>query len=100
VEDESYEVDADGTTVAERDDAAASAAMRRQVEVTLRFMVVTTMIGLLVIAVLAVFASGIRGVLILVGIVYLLSSLGAYLYLRRTLNQRLARGLPPIEIDQ
>ncbi len=94
---ESYEVNADGTPVAERDDAAATAAMRRQVEVTLRFMVVTTLIGLLVIAVLAIFASSIRGVLILVGAVYLLTSLGAYLYLRRTLNQRLARGLPPIE---
>lgn len=95
---ESYEVDAAGEPVAERDDAAASAAMRRQVETTLRFMVVTTLIGLLIIALLAVFASGIRGVLILVGAVYLLTSLGAYIYLRRTLNSRLERGLPPIEV--
>jgi hypothetical protein len=97
VSEESYEVDADGEPIAEHDDAAADAAMRRQVEVTLRFMVVTTLIGLLVIAVLAVFASGIRGVLILVGAVYLLTSLGAYLYLRRTLNNRLERGIPPIQ---
>lgn len=96
---EDYELDADGEPIAERDDAAATAVMRRQVEVTLRFMVVTTVIGLLVIAVLAVFASGIRGVLVLVGIVYLLSSLGAYLYLRSTLNKRLERGLPPIEVE-
>jgi hypothetical protein len=98
VEDQAYEVDADGNPIAERDDAAAGAAMRRQVDTTLRFMAVTTLIGLLIIALFAVFASGIRGVLILVGAVYLLTSLGAYLYLRRTLNNRLERGLPPIEV--
>jgi hypothetical protein len=97
VSEENYELGADGEPIAERDDAAANAAMRRQVEVTLRFMAATTLIGLLVIAVLAVFASGIRGVLILVGAVYLLTSLGAYLYLRRTLNNRLERGIPPIQ---
>jgi heme/copper-type cytochrome/quinol oxidase subunit 2 len=97
VSEESYEVNAAGEPVAEAPDGAANAAMRRQVDTTLRFMAITTLIGLLVIAVLAIFASGIRGVLILVGFVYLLSSLGAYFYLRRTLNNRLERGIPPIQ---
>ena len=97
MEDQAYELDADGEPIAERDDAAASAAMRRQVDVTLRFMAISTAIGLLIIAVLAVAATDIRGVLILVGVVYLMTSLGAYLYLRRTLNARLERGIPPIQ---
>lgn len=77
----------------------AHEAMRRQVEATLRYMVISTLIGLVVIVVLAVAISDIRGVLILVGIIYLLTSLGAYVYLRRTLNQRLQRGIPPIEVE-
>jgi hypothetical protein len=97
VSEESYEVDAAGEPVAEHADAAAGTAMRRQVDAVLRFMVISTLVGLLIIAVLAVVVSGIRGVLILVGAVYLLTSLGAYLYLRRTLNKRLERGIPPIE---
>ncbi|HVS99209.1 MAG TPA: hypothetical protein VHE08_01700 [Solirubrobacterales bacterium] len=63
--------------------------LRRQVEATLRFMATSTIVGLVIIAILAVVLSGARGVLILVGIVYLLTSLAAYWYLRRTLNARL-----------
>ena len=80
-------------------DYKAREAMRRQVEATLRFMALATLIGLVVIAVLAVAVAGIRGVMILVGIVYLLTSFVAYVYLRRTLNGRLKRGVPPIEVE-
>jgi hypothetical protein len=69
--------------------------LRRQVEATLRFMVLTTVIGLVVIAILAVIVSGARGVMIFVGIVYLVTSVSAYWYLRRTLNARLKRAAPP-----
>ncbi len=69
--------------------------LRRQVEATLRFMALATAIGLVVIAILAVLLSGARGVMILVGIVYLLTSAAAYWYLRRTLSARLKRGAPP-----
>jgi hypothetical protein len=98
VSEESYEVNAAGEPVAEGDPAVHE-AMRRQVEATLRFMALSTVIGLVIIAVLAIAISDIRGVMILVGVVYLLTSLGAYLYLRRTLNQRLRRGVPPIEVE-
>ncbi len=100
-----YEVDAEGNPVAEADsaaegevaveaDPAATEALRRQVEATLRFMALSTAVGLVIIAILAVVLSDIRGVMILVGIVYLLTSAGAYWYLRRTFNARLARGIP------
>ncbi len=69
--------------------------LRRQVEATLRFMALSTAVGLVIIAILAVVLSDIRGVLILVGIVYLLTSLAAYWYLRRSLMARLKRGAPP-----
>jgi Flp pilus assembly protein TadB len=95
---ESYEIDTDGQPVAEADPAVHE-AMRRQVEATLRFMALSTLVGLVIIVVLAIAVSSIRGVLILVGVVYLLTSLGAYLYLRRTLNGRLQRGVPPIEVE-
>jgi hypothetical protein len=75
-------------------DQAATEAMRRQIEATLRFMALSTVVGLVVIAVLAVVLKDIRGVLILVGIVYLLTSAGAYWYLRRNFIARLARGVP------
>ena len=87
-----YEVDDAGEPVAEADPAAD--ALRRQIEQTLRFMRLQTAIGLVVIAVLAILLSGIRGVLILVGIVYLLTSLGAYWYLRRNFMARLERAAP------
>ena len=87
-----YEVDDQGNPVAEDD---ATAVLRRQVEATLRFMAISTVVGLVIIAVLAVAVSDIRGVLILVGIVYLCTSLAAYWYLRRNLMARLKRGVPP-----
>lgn len=94
-----YEVDAEGNPVAEADsvgevDPAATEALRRQVDATLRFMALSTIIGLVVIAILAIVLSDIRGVLILVGFVYLVTSAAAYWYLRRTFSARLERGVP------
>jgi hypothetical protein len=66
--------------------------LRRQVETTLRFMATSTVVGIVIIAILAVVLSDVRGVLILVGIVYLITSLAAYWYLRRNLTARLNRG--------
>jgi hypothetical protein len=65
------EVDDDGTI------------LRRQIEQTLRFMALSTLIGLVVIAVIAVAVPSIRGVMILVFFVYLVTSLAARWYLRR-----------------
>jgi hypothetical protein len=103
-----YEVDAEGNPVAEADsaaegevaveaDPAATEALRRQVEATLRFMALSTVVGLVIIAILAVVLSDIRGVMILVGFVYLVTSAAAYWYLRRTFNARLARGIAAAE---
>jgi hypothetical protein len=94
-----YEVDDQGNPVAEADpvadvDPAATEALRRQVDATLRFMALSTIVGLVIIAILAGVLADIRGVLILVGFVYLLTSAGAYWYLRRTFNTRLERGVP------
>ena len=83
-----YEVDDEGNPVA--DDP-----LRRQVDATLRFTAMTTVAGVIIIAILAVVLSGARGVLILVGLVYLVTSVTAYVYLRRTLNARLKRAAPP-----
>ena len=99
-----YEVDDGGNPVAEADsvaerDPAAEAVLRRQVDATLRFMALSTIVGLVVIAVLAVILADVRGVLILVGIVYLVTSLVAYWYLRRTVMARLARGVPAPQAD-
>jgi type IV secretory pathway TraG/TraD family ATPase VirD4 len=68
---------------------AEEAAMRRQIETTLRFMRLQTTIGIIVILALIAFVSSIRGVMILVGIIFAFSSLGAYWWLRRNLNSRL-----------
>jgi ABC-type bacteriocin/lantibiotic exporter with double-glycine peptidase domain len=86
-----YEVDDQGNPVAEVDPAATE-ALRRQVDATLRFMALSTIVGLVIIAILAVVLADIRGVLILVGFVYLVTSAAAYWYLRRTFNTRLERG--------
>jgi hypothetical protein len=102
-----YEVDDEGNPVVEADvaveaqpaagsDPAATEALRRQVDQTLRFMALSTIVGVVIIAILAVVLSGSRGVLILVGIVYLVTSATAYWFLRRTLNERLKRGVPPV----
>ena len=71
------------------DPTAEEAAMRRQIETTLRFMRLQTTIGIIVILALIAFVSSIRGVMILVGIIFAFSSLGAYWWLRRNLNSRL-----------
>jgi hypothetical protein len=100
-----YEVDDEGNPVAEPDsvtegsapeaagapDPAEVEALRRQVETTLRFVALSTVVGVVVIAILAALISGSRGVLILVGLVYLVTSTVAYFVLRRNLNARLAR---------
>jgi hypothetical protein len=72
-----------------RDPAAEQAAMRRQIETTLRFMRLQTTVGIIVILALIAFASSIRGVMVLVLIIFSLSSAGAYWWLRRNLNARL-----------
>jgi hypothetical protein len=82
-----YEVDDEGNPVAED-------PLRRQVEATLRFMALTTLIGLVIIAILAIAISSIRGVLILVGFVYLVTSVAAYWYLRRKFTGRLTSPPP------
>jgi len=94
-----YEFDDQGNPVAEADsageiDPVATEALRRQVDATLRFMALSTVVGLVIIAILAAVLSDIRGVMILVGFVYVVTSAAAYWYLRRTFNARLARGIP------
>jgi ABC-type xylose transport system permease subunit len=94
-----YEVDDQGNAVAEPDsiteiDPEAEAALRRQVDATLRFMALSTVVGVVIIAILAVVLSDIRGVMILVGLVYLITSVVAYMFLRRTFNKRLKLGAP------
>ena len=91
--------DAEGKPAAESDPAAAAepapdpaaeeAAMRRQIETTLRFMRLQTAVGIVVILALIIFMSSIRGVLVLVLVIFTFSSLGAYWWLRRNLNSRL-----------
>ena len=75
-------------------DPAAREALRRQIDATLRFMALSTIVGLVIIAILAVVLADIRGVLVLVGFVYLLTSVGAYWYLRRNFMGRLKRVAP------
>lgn len=101
-----YEVDAEGNPVVEADSAVetdpeATELLRRQIAATLRFMTLSTVVGLVVIAVLAVILKDSRGVLILVGIVYLVTSVVAQIYLRRNFAARLKRGVPvaPAEDD-
>ena len=74
--------------MAERD-PAEEAAIRSQVEGALRTMKLSMVIGLVVVVVLAVLVSSLRGVLILAGVIYLFGSLCAQWCLRR----RFLRGL-------
>jgi hypothetical protein len=74
------------------DPTAEEAAMRRQIETTLRFMRLQTAVGFVVIIALIAFMSSIRGVLALVLIIFTFSSLGAYWWLSRNLNRRLGPG--------
>lgn len=92
-----YEVDADGNPVAEAEaagewDPAAEAVLRRQIQATLRFMTLSTVVGVVIIAILAAVLKDSRGVMILVGIVYLVTSVVAQIYLRRSFAARLRRG--------
>lgn len=94
-----YEVDSEGNPVAEADSAVeidpeATKALRRQIQATLRFMTLSTVVGVVIIAILAVVLSDSRGVLILVGLVYLVTSVVAQIYLRRNFAARLKRGVP------
>ena len=95
-----YEVDDEGNPAVDAEsvaeggsatapDPAEEAVVRRQVETTLRAMMLSTLVGLVVIVVIAVAVSSIRGVMILVGVVYLASSLAAQWYLRRRFMARL-----------
>jgi uncharacterized membrane protein len=97
-----YEIDDEGRPEAEADSdvesaeaqpaadpTAEEAAMRRQIETTLRFMRLQTAVGIVVILALIAFVSSIRGVLVLVLVIFAFSSLGAYWWLRRSLNSRL-----------
>ena len=74
-----YDLDDQGNPLAETDsvgeiDPAATEALRRQVDATLRFMALSTIVGVVIIAILAIAVSSVRGVMILVGIVYLVTS--------------------------
>jgi hypothetical protein len=93
-----YEVDDEGNPVVEAepavDPSAEEGAMRRQIETTLRFMRLQTAIGIVVILALIIFVSSIRGVMVVVGIIFAFSSLGAYWWLRRNLNSRLGGSAP------
>ena len=91
-----YEIDDETAAEPEPapDPAAEEAAMRRQIETTLRFMRLQTAIGIVVILALIIFMSDIRGVLVLVLVIFAFSSLGAYWWLRRNLNSRLGGQQP------
>jgi Flp pilus assembly protein TadB len=94
----SYDVDDQGRPVAAAEpaeaetaepDPAAEAVLRRQIEQTLRAMALSTLIGLVVIVIIAIVVPSVRSVMILVGIVYVVSSLTARWYLRRKFMARL-----------
>jgi Flp pilus assembly protein TadB len=96
------EVDDEGNPVAEGEtatesapaaepDPAAEAALRRQIDQTLRAMALSTIVGLIAIVVVAVVVPSIRGVMVIVAIVYVGSSLAARWYLRRQFMSRLKR---------
>jgi ABC-type xylose transport system permease subunit len=85
-----YELDDEGNAVAESDapDSEEQEALRRQVDQTLRFMRLQTAVGFVVLLVLIIVLSDIRGVMVLVTIVFLLTSFVAYAFLSRTLHRR------------
>ncbi|HEX3360865.1 MAG TPA: hypothetical protein VHS74_07740 [Solirubrobacterales bacterium] len=64
-------------------DPAEEAAIRHQVERTLRVMTLSMIVGVIVLLVLAAVVSSLRGVFILAAIIYLFGSLGTQWYLRR-----------------
>lgn len=64
-------------------DPAEDAAIRRQVESTLRVMKLSMVFGVVVLVILAIVVSSLRGVFLLAAIIYLFGSLGTQWYLRR-----------------
>lgn len=64
-------------------DPAEEAAIRQQVEQALRVMTISMVVGLVVIVILAVAISSLRGVLLLAAFIYLFGSMGTQWYLRR-----------------
>jgi ABC-type arginine/histidine transport system permease subunit len=64
-------------------DPAEEAAIRRQVEATLRVMKISMVVGVVVLVILAIAVSSLRGVFLLAAIIYLFGSLGTQWYLRR-----------------
>ena len=91
-----YEVDDEGNPVAERPsapgpDPAEEEAIRRQVESTLRVMKVSMIVGVVILAILAIAVSSLRGVFILAAIIYLCGSLATQWYLRRKFIGQLTR---------
>jgi hypothetical protein len=88
-----------GTEAAAPDAAApdpeAQAALRRQVEQTLKFMRVQTAVGFVVLLILIAVLSSLRGIMIIVTFVFLLTSAVAYTFLARTLNRKVLGYQPP-----
>jgi len=64
---------------------------RRAADRLLRWLLLSTLIGVVVIVVLAVVISDQRGLLLAIGAVYLITSLAAYFTVRRGLARELAR---------
>ncbi len=64
-------------------DPAEEEAIRRQVDSTLRVMKLSMIVGVVVLVILAIAISSLRGVFILAAIIYLCGSLGTQWYLRR-----------------
>ena len=64
---------------------------RQAADRLLRMLMLSTLIGVVVIVVLAIIVSDQRGLLLLIGAVYLITSLAALFTLRRTLKREVAR---------
>jgi uncharacterized membrane protein YqjE len=64
---------------------------RQAADRILRWLLLSTAIGVVVIVIVAIIVSDQRGLLLAVGAVYLVTSLAAYFTLRRSLERELAR---------
>lgn len=64
---------------------------RQAADRILRWLLLSTLIGFVVIVVVAIIVSDQRGLLLAVGAAYLVTSLAAYFTLRRSLARELAR---------
>jgi len=64
---------------------------RQAADRLLRMLLLSTLIGVVVIIVLAIVIPDQRGLFLLIGAVYLITSLAAQFTLRRTLNREVAR---------